>query len=175
MPESILSRRIPVGEGVPDTATLAGICQADVFRYALRRLGHLQDAEDVAAETLAAAIQGLSRFRKETEPRLWLLGIARRKVTDALRRRRRTSPIGMASGSSEAFVFQEERASALRRLIDGLPEAQREALLLQTAEELSVAEIARVMGRSASSVNSLLGRAKDNLRERARGTVLEDE
>src|SRR4051794_13164461 len=58
-----------------------------VFHYILRRVPRRDEAEDIAAEVFAAAFTGLPRFRGQCSPYLWLLGIARRQVAIALRRR----------------------------------------------------------------------------------------
>jgi RNA polymerase sigma factor (sigma-70 family) len=103
-------------------------------------------------------------------------------VIDALRRRkvrRETLASELISGETSAEPLIEtlaaaaegpetayERAEAgweIRRLVDQLNPNQREALLLQYVEELSIAEIAVVMGRSAMAVNSLLQRARATL------------
>ena len=70
--------------------------------------------------------------------------------------------------------------SEARRVLDGLVAElghdQREALMLQYVEQLSIAEIAVVMGRSPSSVKSLLQRARTSLYRRGKGYFLgEDE
>jgi DNA-directed RNA polymerase specialized sigma24 family protein len=51
-----------------------------------RRVPGQEEAEDITAEVFAAAFVGLPRFRGHCPPYLWLLGIARRKIADALRR-----------------------------------------------------------------------------------------
>src|SRR5437899_6303338 len=71
--------------------TTAGVLHerylGEVFRYVLRRVPRQEEAEDITAEVFAAAFVGLPRFRGQCSPYLWLLGIARRKIADALRRR----------------------------------------------------------------------------------------
>lgn len=166
-----LARQVAV---IPDPDTLARLCHADIYRYALRRTGHVQDAEDVAADTFAAALDALPSFKGDTEPRLWLLGIARRKLADHARRHHRRPEHSLSAvqdlpdsdNGPEGAVLSTEALEAMRRLVLTLPDAQCEALLLQAAEGLSVAEIAVVMKRSPSAVNSLLGRARATLRER---------
>jgi RNA polymerase sigma-70 factor (ECF subfamily) len=145
-----------------------------VYRYVAWRVRRRQDAEDVTAEVFAAAFAGLGKYRGQATPQAWLLGIARRKVIDAIRRqtrRRETLEAEMGSdlppqaGSDSerdpaAALDQDEAARQIRQLVDGLNPDQREALLLQYVEGLSIAEIAVVMGRSAGAINSLLQRAR---------------
>lgn len=154
------------------------LCRSQIFPYALRCLGNRQDAEDVAVETHHAALRGRAKFRGDVEPRLWLLGIARRKIADALRRRSRHLTDSLdddadvwllpanAADNPEVVALRAEALSQLRQLVGGLPPLQREALLLQVVEGFSVAEVARIMNRSESAANSLLGRARDTLRKR---------
>src|SRR5712691_3222992 len=138
----------------------------DVFRYVLRRLPSVPEAEDITAEVFAAAAAGLPRFQGQCAPYLWLLGIARRKIADSRRRRavRRevlhSEMADDAPGSDplwetlvtvegpEAALVRAEARRVVRDLVAELSPDQREAVLLQYMERLSVAEIAVVMGRS---------------------------
>jgi RNA polymerase sigma-70 factor, ECF subfamily len=156
----------------------------EVFRYVLRRVPSVPEAEDITAEVFAAAAASLSRFHGQCAPKLWLLGIARRKIADSLRRRavRREvlhSEMGddraeadplwetlVAVEGPEAALMRAEARRVVRELIAGLSPDQREALLLQYMEQLSVAEIAAVMGRSVGAVTSLLKRARAMIHRR---------
>jgi RNA polymerase sigma-70 factor (ECF subfamily) len=123
------------------------------------------------------------QFRGRYDARLWLLGIARRKVIDSRRRswRRRetlesensedrkfTELAGAMQPSTgpEATLLRTEAIQQIRALVDSLKEEQREALLLQHLEALTIAEIAVVMGRSPAAINSLLQRARTALHRR---------
>src|SRR6266511_2403368 len=78
------------GSDRADMATAAGLYERhleDVFRYVLHRVPRQEEAEDITAEVFAWAFAGLSRFRGDCPPHLWLLSIARRKIVDARRRR----------------------------------------------------------------------------------------
>jgi RNA polymerase sigma-70 factor (ECF subfamily) len=179
-----------------DWATTAALHERyleDVFRYVVRRVSAIEEAEDITAEVFAAAAAGLAGFRGQCPPRLWLLGIARRKIAAALRRRatrRETLASELAPEAPdaealwEAFAAAEEpealliRAEAkhvLGELVAQLSADQREALLLQFVEQLSVAEIAVVMGRSPASVKSLLQRARETVYHRGRAYFLPDD
>jgi RNA polymerase sigma factor (sigma-70 family) len=165
----------------------------DVLRYVLRRVSRQEEAEDITAEVFAAAFVGLPRFHGPGSPYLWLLGIARRKIADALRRRavrremlsseligeERDAGAPWAARATaegpEAAVVRAEAARVLRELMAGLLPLQREALLLQHMEQLTVPEIAVVMGRSPASVKSLLQRARATLRRRGHGYFLDDD
>lgn len=155
---------------LPSAAQLHELYLDEVFRFAARRLERREDAEDVCAETFAAAFEQLPRFRGEVEVRLWLLGIARRKVADALRRhaRRREiawpdefeTPDNRSHTMPARALLREESRQTLRELVAGLKNEQREALLLRYVEDLSIEQIAVVMNRSKAAANSLLQRAR---------------
>ena len=141
----------------------------DVFSYVARRVPDRQEAEDVTAEIFAAAFVALPRKKALSGPYPWLLGIARRKIADSLRRRGRregrAQPLtedlpAERAGLPEAALARKERARLLREMLAALPEDQREALLLHYVEDLPQAEMAVVLGRSPGAVNSLLQRAR---------------
>jgi RNA polymerase sigma factor (sigma-70 family) len=106
------------------------------------------------------------------------LSIARRQIARFLRQqaiRRETLASELADEAPDAQALWEELAvvegpemtairAETRRVLHGLVAhlngEQREALMLQYVERLSVAEIAHVMGRSPGSVKGLLERAK---------------
>jgi RNA polymerase sigma-70 factor (ECF subfamily) len=164
----------------------------DVFRYVLRRVLLVEEAEDITAAVFASATAALPRFRGECPPYLWLLSIARRQIARARRQqaiRRETLASELADEPSDAqahwealavvegpevTVIRAETRRVLHGLIAQLNEDQREALMLQYVERLSVAEIAHVMGRSPGSVRGLLERAKAALLRRGREYFLED-
>lgn len=165
-----------------------------VFRYVSRRLPHRAEAEDVTAEVFVAAFDMLPRFRGQCAPHLWLLGIARRKATDALRRRSRRketlasemkTPNDGADALLERFtsqtagpeqaVQQAEARRRIRELVESLKPDQREALLLHYVEDLSLNDLGVVMRRSPQAVNSLLQRARANLFRAGRDYFLDED
>ena len=152
-----------------------------VFGYVARRVSPRQEAEDITAEVFAAAFAGLPGYRGNS-PSAWLLGIARRKIADSLRKRgarRETFASELAVTPVEAdalwekleanapdpqlLLQQQDARQHIRALVDALHPDQREALLLQHVEELSIVEIAVVMQRSSGAINSLLQRARANI------------
>jgi RNA polymerase sigma-70 factor, ECF subfamily len=166
-----------------DRATLSALYQRhlkDVLHYVLRRVPRIEEAEDITAEVFAAAAVGLSRFRGHCPPYLWLLSIARRQIALARRQaaRRETLVSELAPETSEAEALWESLAAAegpetaamraearrvLRELVSRLNADQREALMLHYLEQLPLADVALVMGRSPGSVKGLLQRARASL------------
>ncbi|QEH35344.1 ECF RNA polymerase sigma factor SigE [Aquisphaera giovannonii] len=75
-------------EADPDPAAWLEAHGDALYRFARARVGRREAAEDLVQETLLAALQAAGRFRGEASVRTWLLGILRRKIADAYRRRR---------------------------------------------------------------------------------------
>ena len=130
------------------------------------------DAEDVLQETMVAALKALPRFRGEARLYTWLCAIAQHKIIDHRRR-------GGSSGEKNAVPLDDayavpdgngyaqgtETRLLVRQALADLPDAHRQMLLLKYVQGLSVDEIAVVTGRSFKSVESLLTRARNGLRE----------
>lgn len=150
-----------------------------VFRYVVARIGPGAEAEDVTADVFTSAFQSLHRCPQphtssSDDPiRAWLLGIARRKLTDIYRRRTRRPETTLAptfpapeAESPEAQILAGEAIQTLKTILDSLPELQREALRLKYLEELSLTEIGMVLGKSPNAVGQLLHRARQAVRAR---------
>jgi RNA polymerase sigma-70 factor (ECF subfamily) len=159
-----------------------------VFAFILHRLaGARADAEEIWQDTFVTAIRVLPSYQARSRLFSWLCGIARHKVADYWRRRNGTdgsvltvSPECllelMDSGPLPDEVLNQ---SALRvRVIEALaelPDDYRSALLARYAEESSVQEVARLLGRSYKAAESLLSRAKVALRSALTGRTEEPE
>jgi RNA polymerase sigma factor (sigma-70 family) len=143
----------------------------DVFALVYHLVGgdrHV--AEDVNQEVWLLAIEQFDRFDpRKGEFRDWLLGIARHR---ALRHHRRATvqaaegqPEGLSDGLPPPELLEgRERAEVVRAALVCLQDGSRKALLAKYGEGLSVAEIAAQTGRSAKAVESLLSRARRQLR-----------
>jgi RNA polymerase sigma-70 factor (ECF subfamily) len=139
------------------------------------------DAEDLAQDVFIELFESLPSFRNESKLSTWIYRIAVNKSLNFVRRRKREVLLGNLyfwnkDGESSAHaqtiypegeqaMMNSERSRLLRMAINKLSENQRVALILSRYQELSYKEIADVMGVSVSSVESLLFRAKENLRK----------
>ena len=63
----------------------------------------------------------------------------------------------------EKVALRHEAQEVMRQLLSSLPELQREALLLQVEQNLSIREIAKVLGRTEAATNSLLQRGRASI------------
>ncbi len=143
----------------------------DVFGLVYHLVGGDRGAaEDVCQEVWLIAIESFDRFDPgRGRLRDWLLGIARHR---GLRHRRRVlglDPDDHAIGLAEALAPPDllemvERADVVRGALFCLEDDRRRVLLDKYVEGCSVADIAARTGRSAKSVESLLSRARAQLR-----------
>lgn len=128
----------------------------DVFRYAAARLGDREEAEDIAIET----VQALPNPCSKDNLRHYMLGMARRKVADRLRKRRPTQPL-LESDVSYGFTEASDSAATVAQVLGRLSEEHREVLVLKYINGLSSREIGNLSNRGEDAVNSQLQRARD--------------
>jgi RNA polymerase sigma-70 factor (ECF subfamily) len=150
-----------------------------------QRLQGLLDPSDLAQQTLLQAHAHLHTFRGKTDAEFqaWLRAILAQQLAQAVRKhgkiRDRTHSLEAAleqsSARMESLLASEpsspsqgavlaERLVELATALGQLPEDQRTAMELRYLQGLSVAEVARQMGRGATSVTGLLYRGHKTLR-----------
>jgi RNA polymerase sigma factor (sigma-70 family) len=145
----------------------------DVFAYVAGMLRDRAAAEDVTAAAFERAYRKRRSFDgRRGEPRAWLFGIARNTALDELRRRRRVATLAVepedsASSSSgvDDAVEGALRRSVVRAAVATLEPRDRELVALKFFAGLSNAEIASVLGVSASNAGTMLHRAVQKLRK----------
>jgi RNA polymerase sigma-70 factor, ECF subfamily len=153
------------------------------YRHALqvhcyRMLGSMQDAEDLAQETLLRAWRALDRFEPRAQFQTWLYRIATNACLDELKRRPRRPelidpfpdrPLGDAEAPiydpAARYAIREGMELALVRAIQQLPGRQRPVLIFRDVLGWSAAEVAELLETTAASVNSALQRARATIEE----------
>jgi RNA polymerase sigma-70 factor (ECF subfamily) len=153
--------------------------QPHLYRFGLRMCGNVEDAGDVAQESLIAMARSLPDFRGDSSVSSWLYTIARRFCIKK-RRRSKFAPVREDSldaadsaaaerladpaPNPEQTATNRELATALTRAIAALDPAQREVLVLRDVEGLPAPEVATILGISVDAVKSRLHRARVALR-----------
>jgi RNA polymerase sigma-70 factor (ECF subfamily) len=132
-----------------------------LYAYLRHNLPNSADAEDALSETLLAAVRSLPNFDGRVSLSAFLFSLAYRKMADFWRRRQDTAPLFETVVSRESSAAQR---AEFEELLDSLPEISRQVLLLRYQVGLSVSEIAEVIERSYKGTESLLSRARSQLR-----------
>jgi RNA polymerase sigma factor (sigma-70 family) len=173
-----------LSERDPDAQLLARVAEQDpaavrtlvarklprLLALATRMLGDRMEAEDVAQEAFVRIWKQAPRW-KEGEARFdtWLHRVALNLCYDRLRARREDPmadpPELIDPGASpETSLETRSRDQRVRRALAALPARQREALVLNYYQEHSNIEAAALMGITVDALESLLARARRNLR-----------
>ncbi len=146
--------------------------QTRVFNAVLNKVQHVQDAEDITQEVFIDVYRKPEAYRGEAAVSTWLYRIAMNKCIDHLRKKQRRRG-GTATGEKEPLDFvhpgivaeNREKARFLYKAMRQLPDKQQTAWVLSEMENLSYKDIGEVMNLSLSSVESLLFRARQNLKK----------
>lgn len=148
-----------------------------LHRYLARRVGGA-DADELAAETFAAAFRNWERLDPERPMRPWLYGIAANLMRHHWRKERRMLAAYARTGVDPVFTDEDaaaERADAdvrhreLAAALAALRKDEREILLLNAWAELTDAEIAEALGFPVGTVKSRLSRTREKLRNQLSG------
>jgi len=153
---------------------LVQLFSGEVWRYVASQITRREDGEDVVMEVFAAAFASFAKLERADDQRLWLLAVARKKVADSLRRKYRQAetPYSDEHDTAGASMFDETQI-ATRSALAKLPESERQVLILKYVNGLSTDEVGVVIRRSSAATNSLLQRARQNLRQVLGGPVAE--
>ena len=154
--------------------------QMRIYNTCLGVLQNTEDAEDVTQEVFVEIYRSINSFKEEAKLSTWMYRIAMTKSLDFLRGKKRKKRFAFMKplfGEDNAprydppdFVHpgvqleNKETAAQLFKAIAELPENQKVAFTLHKIEGLSYQEISEIMETTIPSVESLLFRAKQNLK-----------
>jgi RNA polymerase sigma-70 factor, ECF subfamily len=166
-----------------DTAALETLLtryQPHLYRFGLTMCGNVEDAGDVAQESLISMARSVRDFRGDSSVSSWLYTIARRFCIKK-RRRSKFAParedsldapetdvgqhLADPGPNPEQTAANQELAAALTHAIHALDPAHREVLVLRDVEGLPAPEVAAILGISVDAVKSRLHRARVAVRE----------
>jgi RNA polymerase sigma-70 factor (ECF subfamily) len=147
--------------------------QMPLYVYGYELLRDEQASLDVVQETFLAATRHLGSLRSDEKFGSWLFGIARQKCTQRWRQSCReeaamesfaNEPLETGPGADEWLIRREQEAEFLK-VLEQLPEPQREVLVLFFLEDFSIDEIARITRAQSGTVKSRLHYAKKAMRQ----------
>ena len=167
----------------PALAELYAAFSSRVYNTAISYLQNAAEAEEVTQDVFVKIFQSAAGFKGNSSVSTWIYRITVNQALDRLSHRKRQKRFGFMvrifqEGSAApqldlphfdhpgVLLEQKENARILFQAIESLPEQQKTAFILSFIEELPRQEVADVMELSLKAVESLLQRAKANLRER---------
>lgn len=136
-----------------------------VYRLSLLLLKNTQDAEDAAQTIFLKIMEKQPVFSDEHHTRAWLLTVTRNYCRDVQRsfwHRKRTDMEHLPEPLVEPFDRQE---SLLFEIFQTLPKKQREVVYLYYFEDYSIKEIAKLLERNESTVQSQLFAARKRMKK----------
>jgi RNA polymerase sigma-70 factor (ECF subfamily) len=154
-----------------------------LYRYLLRQCRNAAAAEELFQDVWMNLIRARAGYAVQAKFTTYLYHLAHNRLIDHYRRNSRVAMESFVDGDCEAIAElpdererpQEEtldakrQAGRLMELIAGLPEAQREAFLLQQEGGMSVEEIAQATGVTRETAKSRLRYAMVKLRQGMQG------
>lgn len=129
-----------------------------------------KDVEDLVQECFLKALKGIHQFEGKSDPKTWLVSIARRIAIDHHRRKQKLTQLPKSNLQQipsqthlENQVIQKEEIQQVYMAINEMKKKDREVLILRGIMELSVTETAEILGWSKNKVNLTLHRALKKL------------
>jgi RNA polymerase sigma-70 factor (ECF subfamily) len=152
-----------------------------VYNTALGIVQNADDADDITQDVFIQVYQSVSSFKGESKFSTWLYRIVITKSLDHIKKKKRKKRFGfmqsLFGNNSDEEIHPEEfnhpgvlmenkeRAAELFKALQQLPDKQRIAFTLHRLEAQRHQDIAAVMELSVTAVESLIARAKGNLRQ----------
>ncbi|MBK8522152.1 MAG: RNA polymerase sigma factor [Chitinophagaceae bacterium] len=151
-----------------------------VYNTALGIVQQADDADDITQEVFIQIYQSISSFKGDSKFSTWLYRITLSKALDHEKKKKRKKRFGFvqslfgADGEEQSHPVEfnhpgvqmekKEKANELFNALKQIPDKQRIAFTLHKLEGQSYQEVAEIMNTSLYAVESLMGRAKANLR-----------
>jgi RNA polymerase sigma-70 factor (ECF subfamily) len=144
-----------------------------IYNYVYARLGRVEDAEDLAIDTMTRTLTRLDLFQDQGVAfSSWVYRIAHNATIDHYRRQGKVTLVQLEDAnlpqSADPSEMAVERMSNedLRVAIRELTEEQQQVLILRFFQDLTAAQVAEILGKSVGAVQALQHRALASL-ERA--------
>ncbi|QXP65332.1 RNA polymerase sigma factor [Polaribacter sp. HaHaR_3_91] len=158
--------------------------QQKVFGTCISFVPNKEDAEDIAQEVFLEIFRSISKFKGDSKLSTWIYKIATNKCLEFIRKKNTKKrfafmqtilgneiPLDKTNYFTEVnhpgiLLENKEKSATIFKAINTLPEAQRIVFTLAKIDDKSYQEIVEITGKSLSSVESLMFRAKKSLQEK---------
>ena len=150
--------------------------RGDLLRQARRLLDSEDDAEDAVQETLMKLWIMKERILNADKMRNMATVVCRNVSLNILRDARQSVPIETAEvitlqGNPQLLLEEQESRQRLKRSIETLTDKQRAILRMRNVENMTYADIAKIIGSSESSVRGMISKARLALLKQMKGTT----
>jgi RNA polymerase sigma-70 factor (ECF subfamily) len=143
-----------------------------VYNTALSYTKNAEDAEEIAQDVFVKIYKSAATFKGNSTLKTWIYRIVVNTSLNYLKKNNRLTLFKSTLNDSQSINFDhpgvllenKENASILYKAMDCLPSAQQTAFILSFIEYLPRQEVANIMETSLKAVESLLQRAKNNMR-----------
>lgn len=160
-------------------AALVERYQNDIFRFCLHYLKNVESAREMAQETFLRIYTARARFEVDRKFKPWMLCIARNLCLNELKRRKtvqiealedfagamRERRTGPPEENPYDILLAQERHRFLLGILDALPDAAREIVVLRYFQKLSAREIADIVNSTEGAVRTRLHRILKQMRD----------
>ncbi|WP_109830890.1 RNA polymerase sigma factor [Reichenbachiella versicolor] len=154
-----------------------------VYNTAISYLQNAEDAEEVTQDVFTTIYQKASKYRGEAKVSTWIYRVTVNKSLDMIRRKnsekRKGFFVSLYKKDSGDLAYDQstfdhpgvklehkENAQQLFKVINELPDKQKSVFILTQVEGLPQVEVAEILNTTRKAVESVLARAKQNLRKK---------
>lgn len=152
-----------------------------VYNLSLNYLQNIEDAEEVTQDVFVSIYKNLTGFKENASIKTWIYRITLNKCQDYIKNKSRLKRAGNNLSMHDeqgalrfdipnfdhpgVLLEQKEKVQYLFTAIENLAENQKTAFILTYIDGLNNKETAEIMNKTVGSIESLLQRAKENLRK----------
>ena len=145
-----------------------------IYNTALSYCQNQQDAEEITQDVFTSVFKNASNFKGDSTIDTWIYRITVNTSLNLIKKKKRQSFLKFNAFNKEKPDFEhpgiilenKENSKLLFKVIETLPDSQKTAFILSFIEALPRQEVADIMELSLKAVESLLQRAKSNLRKK---------
>ena len=143
-----------------------------VYNTALSFTKVIEDAEEITQDVFVRIFKSASKFKQKSSVNTWVYRITINTSINYSKKKKRLRIFTTSDKPTDSIEFnhpgvmleKKEEAALLFEVIDCLPTNQKTAFILSYIEDLPRREVAEIMKTSVKAVESLLQRAKKNMR-----------
>lgn len=144
-----------------------------IINVAYRFVQNYPEAEEIAQEVFLKIYHSAKTYKPKAKLSTWVYRITANLSLNYLRSKKHSPPVPLeetleipGSITPEENFVKKELIRRVREALNSLPENQKLAIILKKYENLSYEEISKIIGCSISAVDSLIQRAKQNLKRK---------